>query len=92
MIDPNLLDDLSRRMADAFPLNVSVLSDDLRRNLRASLESALGRMDLVTREEFDIQAAVLARTRAKLERLEARLAALEAAPQATGDREANGAP
>jgi len=79
MIDPKILDDLSKRMADAFPLNLSLLSDDLRRNLRASLEAALGRMELVTREEFDIQAAVLARTRGKLERLEARVAELEAA-------------
>jgi len=79
MIDPKTLDELSKRAADAFPFNVSLLSDDLRRNLRASLESALSRMDLVTREEFEIQAAVLSRTRAKVEQLERRVAELEAA-------------
>lgn len=50
---------------------------DLEKNLRALLASAFSRLDLVTREEFDVQREVLARTRAKLEALEARLAELE---------------
>lgn len=79
MLDPKLFDDLSRRLADGLPRGVQNLQDDVQRNLRAGLESALGRLNLVTREEFEIQRAVLQRTREKLQALEQRLAALEAA-------------
>lgn len=77
MIDPKLLDDLARRIASGVPSGLGLLQDDLRRNLRSSLEAALARMDLITREEFDTQAAVLARTREMLERLERQVAELE---------------
>lgn len=53
------------------------LRDDTRNNVRAAMADALSRMDIVTREEFDIQRAVLQRTREKLEALEARVAAME---------------
>ena len=78
MIDPKLLDDLAKRLSASAPSGFQLLQDDLRRNLRSSLEAALSRLDLVTREEFDVQAAVLARTRAKLDALAARVAELEA--------------
>jgi BMFP domain-containing protein YqiC len=52
---------------------------DLERNVKAMMSQGFSKLDLVTREEFDIQAQVLAKTRAKLEALEARIAALEAA-------------
>lgn len=74
MLDPKLIDDLSKRLAD----NLPVLQDDLRRNSATALRAALSRLDLVTREEFEVQQAVLARTREKLEALAARVAALEA--------------
>ena len=77
MIDPKLLDDLSKRIAGSVPTGFQLLQDDLARNLRSGLESALSKLDLVTREEFDIQRAVLVRTREKLERLERRVADLE---------------
>lgn len=77
MLDPKLFDDLSRRVADGMPRGFQVLQADLQRNLRAGLEAALGKMNLVTREEFDVQQAVLARTREKLKLLETRIAALE---------------
>jgi BMFP domain-containing protein YqiC len=77
MIDPKLLDDLARRIANGVPSGLGLLQEDLRRNLRSGLESALSRMDLITREEFDAQAAVLARTREKLERLERQVTELE---------------
>ena len=54
---------------------------DVQKNLKAMLSSTFSRLDLVTREEFDIQAQVLARTREKLSALEARLAELEARPR-----------
>jgi BMFP domain-containing protein YqiC len=77
MIDPKIIDDLSRRVADSLPGGLAALQDDVRRNATAAVQGALGRLDLVTREEFDIQQAVLARTREKLERLEARVKILE---------------
>lgn len=77
MIDPKLLDDLARRLSTSAPSGFQLLQDDLRRNLRSSLEAALSKLDLVTREEFEVQAAVLARTRQKLESIEQQLALLE---------------
>ena len=79
MLDPKIIDDLSRRLADSLPGGVTALQDDIRRNTRSALQAALGHLDLVTREEFDIQGLVLARTREKLEALEGRVAQLEAA-------------
>jgi hypothetical protein len=56
---------------------------DLQKNLKALLTQQFARMDLVTRDEFDVQSQVLARTREKLERLERRLAQLEGGKAAT---------
>jgi BMFP domain-containing protein YqiC len=70
----NLLEELDRRMKEILARSPAA---DLEKNLRALMQSALGRLDLVTREEYDVQREVLARTRAKLEELEARLAGLE---------------
>jgi hypothetical protein len=78
MLDPKLFDDLSKRLADGMPKGFQTLQDDMQRNLRAGLESAFGRLNLVTREEFEVQQAVLTRTREKLKALEARVEALEA--------------
>lgn len=77
MLNPKTLDDLARRLADAMPGGVKNLQSDVEKNLRAHLQAALARLDLVTREEFDVQARVLARTRAKLDALEKQVAALE---------------
>ena len=71
------LDDLARRLAEAVPQNLKAMGADLERNFKSLLQSGLERMDLVTREEFDVQVAVLLRTREKLEALEQRLAALQ---------------
>jgi BMFP domain-containing protein YqiC len=72
------LDDLARQLADSVPESLRSLGDDVQNHFKALLQSGLERMDLVTREEFDVQVAVLARTREKLETLEARLRHLEA--------------
>jgi hypothetical protein len=77
MLDPKQFDDLFQRLSSAMPKGIQVLQEDINRNLRASLESGLARLDLVTREEFDVQSAVLARTRAKLAALESQVSALE---------------
>jgi hypothetical protein len=76
-IDPRILDDLARRLSETVPPGLTAVRDDLERNFRSVLQSGLARLDLVTRQEFDVQAGVLRRTRERLEQLEARLAALE---------------
>jgi len=78
MIDPKLLDDLSQRLAASVPPGLATLQADVARNARSLLEAGLSRLDLVTREQFDVQQAVLARTRQKLEALERQVAELEA--------------
>ncbi len=75
--DPRLIDDLARRLAGSVPEGMVALRRDLEQNFKAVLQSGLARFDLVTREVFDVQAAVLGRTREKLAALEERLAALE---------------
>lgn len=77
MFDPKVFDDLARRLAEAVPPGMRLLQQDMEKNFRAVLQSAFSKLDLVSREEFDVQAAVLARTRAKLEQLEQQIAALE---------------
>ncbi|ESQ10917.1 MAG: accessory factor UbiK family protein [Thiohalocapsa sp. PB-PSB1] len=89
MLDPKQIDDLARRMAANLPKGIQALQEDWNRTFRASVEAGLGKLDLVTREEFDVQTAVLARTRAKLEALQQRVAELEtssdpADPSGTG--------
>ena len=73
------LDELARQLAESVPQNLKVLGQDLERNFKSLLQSGSERMELVSREEFDLQRAVLERTRAKLEGMEARLADLEKA-------------
>jgi len=85
VLDPKLFDDLSRRVAGTLPRGVQALQDDLQRNLRVALESTLGKLNLVTREEFEVQQAVLLRTRERLKALEARVAALEQAAHGSAD-------
>ena len=77
--DPRLIDDLARRLAGSVPESVMALRRDLEQNFKGVLQSRLAQLDLVTREEFDVQATVLKRTREKLAALEQRLAALEKA-------------
>lgn len=71
------VEELANKVIGLLPEGAHALGEDVRRNLRGALTAALARMDLVTREEFDVQAAVLARTRAKLEALEKRVTELE---------------
>jgi BMFP domain-containing protein YqiC len=77
MIDPKLIDELMTRLSATMPSGIQTLQADAVKNMRATLESGLAKLDLVTREEFEVQTAVLARTREKLERLEAQIKVLE---------------
>ncbi len=77
MLDPKIFDDISKRVAGSIPPGMQSLQNDFQRNLHTALEAALGKLNLVTRDEFDIQQAVLQRTRQKLDQLEAQLQTLE---------------
>ncbi|MGC1955122.1 MAG: accessory factor UbiK family protein [Gammaproteobacteria bacterium] len=77
MLNPKFIDELTRKIVDTLPEGIAQLQNDIRKNIRAAVSSAFERMDLVTRQEFDVQAGVLARTREKLSALEAKVAALE---------------
>lgn len=86
MIDPKQLDDMARRFVETLPAGVRQMQADVEKNVRVGLQGVFAKMDLVTREEFDVQSAVLARTRSKLEALELRVAELEA--RVLGDSDA----
>ena len=79
MIDIKLIDDLSRKLADSLPPGFSRLKEETDEQFRMILMRAFERMNLVTREEFDAQTAVLRRTREKLEQLQEQIEALEKA-------------
>jgi len=76
-MDNVAFDDLARRLFAALPESVKTMRRDIESNFRAVLQSSLGKLDLTTREEFDVQTRVLERTRATIEQLEQRIAALE---------------
>lgn len=76
MIDRSI-DNLVKRLSNSLPSGLRHLHEDLEKNFRAILQSSFAKMDLVTREEFDVQRAVLTRTREKLEALEKQVAKLE---------------
>ena len=76
-MDSFRIDDIARRLMDNLPPALRATQRDLENNFRAVLRASLGKLDLVTRDEFDTQSRVLERTRAKLEALEARVKAME---------------
>ena len=78
MIDLNHLDDLARRLSALVPPGMREGREELQQSFKAVLQSGLTRLDLVTREEFEVQRAVLLRTREKLDALEKALQELEA--------------
>ncbi len=80
MINKSVIDDIAKRVTEGIPSSLRFLQEDLEKNLRTALEAGLSHLDLVTREEFDLQTALLARTREKLEQLEKIVADLEADP------------
>ena len=80
MIDLAQLDELARRLSSLVPPGLREGREELQQNFKSVLQTGLGKLDLVTREEFEVQRAVLARTREKLEALERSLAELSGAP------------
>jgi BMFP domain-containing protein YqiC len=86
MFDPKQLDDIARKLAEALPPGVREMQKDMERNFRAVLQSALNRMDLVTRDEVDRLTDMLVRTRGQLDALEERLSVLEGSQPETGTK------
>jgi BMFP domain-containing protein YqiC len=77
MFDTKTIDDMANKLANVLPPALHTIKEDLEKTFKALLQSALGKLDLVTREEFEVQKMVLAKTRANLEALEKRVAALD---------------
>ena len=77
MFDTRFIDDLARQITNNLPAGVKAMQQDVEKNIRTLLQGTFARLDLVTREEFDVQTRVLARTREKLEALEKQVAELE---------------
>ena len=86
MLDPKNLDELARRFTENLPGPLRDLQQEVEKNTRTALQSAFARMDLITREEFDAQSKVLARTRERLEALERQVEALEQKRQGGGSK------
>ncbi|MEK9497282.1 accessory factor UbiK family protein [Photorhabdus sp. P32] len=78
MLDPKKIEQIARQIQDSLPKGVKEFGGDVEKKLRMILQSQLGKLDLVNREEFDIQTQVLLRTREKLTAMEQRLNELEA--------------
>lgn len=73
MIDPKKINDIVQNVFDAMPQGLKNMPQEMQQNFRAAIQGVFERLDLVTREEFDTQCAVLLRTREKLEKLENKL-------------------
>jgi len=70
MFNTKFIDDLARQISESIPTGVKGMQEDVQKNIHTLLQGAFSRLDLVTREEFDAQSQVLARTREKLQQLE----------------------
>lgn len=81
MLDPKKLEEIAKNISDAIPAGVKSMAGEAEGKVKQILQSQFSKLDLVTREEFDVQNKVLIRTREKLEAMEARIAALEAAKE-----------
>ncbi|EAR8003392.1 accessory factor UbiK family protein [Salmonella enterica] len=78
MIDPKKIEQIARQIHESMPKGIREFGEDIEKKIRQTLQSQLTRLDLVSREEFDVQTQVLLRTREKLALLEQRLTELEA--------------
>ena len=77
MIDLKAIDELARRVSELVPPGMKEAGAEFEQNLKATLQAGLAKLDLVTREEFEVQRAVLLRTREKLDALERTISELE---------------
>lgn len=77
MLDPKKIEQLARQVHESMPKGIREFGDDVEKKIRQTLQAQLTRLDVVNREEFDVQTQVLLRTREKLAALEQRLTELE---------------
>lgn len=77
MLDTKKIEEVIQSISDAMPSGLTGLQADVEKNVRAAMSATFAKLDLVTREEFDVQTQVLHRTREKLEALEQRVTELE---------------
>jgi BMFP domain-containing protein YqiC len=87
MIDPKKIEDIARKVHDTLPKGVRDFGEDMEKKIRLALQSQLAKLDVVNREEFDVQTQVLLRSREKLALLEKRIAELEARLTSTESRD-----
>jgi BMFP domain-containing protein YqiC len=78
LIDLKAIDDLARKLSDLVPPGLKDAGADIEKNMKATLQAGLSKLDLVTREEFEVQRAVLLRSREKIDALERAVQVLEA--------------
>jgi BMFP domain-containing protein YqiC len=79
MLDPKKLEEIAKNISAAIPPGLKTMAGEAEGRVKQVLQAQLSKLDLVTREEFDVQSNVLIRTREKLEAMEERIAALESA-------------
>ena len=77
MLNTKFIDDIARQISEAIPTGIKGMQEDVQKNIHTLLQGTLAKLDLVTREEFDAQSQVLARTREKLQQLEQLVTELE---------------
>lgn len=77
MLDPKKLEDIAKQIQDNLPSGIKNMGEEAEKRIRTVLQAQLGKLDMVTREEFDVQTKVLLRTREKLNEMEAKLALIE---------------
>jgi BMFP domain-containing protein YqiC len=73
MLNPKIIEDLAEKFSQNIPPGAKAFQKDIESSFKQAMQSVISRLDLVTREEFDVQTKVLARTREKIEQLEKRL-------------------
>ena len=91
MFNPKKLEEIAKQVSDVLPVGVKSFGEDVDRKIKQVLQSQLGKLDMVSREEFDVQTHVLLRTREKLAEMEVKFAELEkrlAIPEASDLQEA----
>ncbi len=77
MFDPKVFDDFAKKLSEGLPPGVKNFQEEMEKNIKTLLQNAVAKLDLVTREEFEVQTQVLARTRAKVDELEKKVGELE---------------
>lgn len=86
MFDSKKINDITQKISEELPENLKILQEDFKTNLKSGIQHALDKLDVVTREEFDVQSKVLAKTRNKLEALTVKINELEAKLQAKNNK------